>query len=90
MSERAGLCVGDEFKVEQVVRNYVSNAFNHVSGDMVIEVKIEVESEKARVSVFNTGAPIPEEDVPRIWEKFYKVDKAHTRDTAAMASGFPS
>lgn len=69
----------DEFKVEQVVRNYVSNAFNHVSGDMVIEVKIEVESEKARVSVFNTGAPIPEEDVPRIWEKFYKVDKAHTR-----------
>lgn len=33
---------GDEYKIEQVVRNYVSNAFNHLAGDMVVEVKIEV------------------------------------------------
>ena len=69
----------DEFKVEQVVRNYVSNAFHHVSGAKVVEVKILTDEEKAKVTVFNNGMPIPEKDIPHIWDKFYKVDKAHTR-----------
>lgn len=71
--------MADEFKTEQVIRNYISNAFNHVAGDKVIDVRILVNNEKAKVTVFNTGNPIPEEDVPHIWDKFYKVDKAHTR-----------
>ena len=70
----------DEFKVEQVVRNYVSNAFHHAGLERVIEVKIKIQDEKARITVFNTGTPIPEEDVAHIWDKFYKVDKAHTRE----------
>lgn len=77
----------DEFKTEQVVRNYVSNAFHHASGDKVIEVKIQRESKKARTSVFNTGTPIPEEDLKHIWEKFYKVDKAHTREYGGNGIG---
>ena len=77
----------DELKVEQVVRNYVSNAFNHVSGDRVIEIKIWTGEEKAKVTVFNTGTPIPEEDVSHIWEKFYKVDKAHTREYGGNGIG---
>lgn len=77
----------DEFKAEQVIRNYVSNALNHVSGDMVIEVKINNENEKARVTVFNTGNPIPEEDVKHIWDKFYKVDKAHSREYGGNGIG---
>ena len=58
----------DEFKAEQVVRNYMSNAFHHVGGEKVVEVKMLSDGEKARVSVFNTGAPIPEEDVAHIWD----------------------
>lgn len=77
----------DEFKAEQVIRNYVSNAIHHVSGDMVIEVKILAEEDKARVTVFNTGTPIPEEDVEHIWDKFYKVDKAHTREYGGNGIG---
>lgn len=77
----------DEFKTEQVVRNYVSNAFHHASGDKVIEVKIQKEGKKARTSVFNTGTPIPEEDLKHIWEKFYKVDKAHTREYGGNGIG---
>ena len=68
----------DEFKVEQVVRNYVNNALNHVDGEKVIEIKITQENDMAKITVFNTGTPIPEEDLPHIWEKFYKVDKART------------
>lgn len=79
----------DEFKAEQVIRNYVSNALNHVSGDMVIDIKICENSEKetVRISVFNTGNRIPEEDIGQIWEKFYKVDKAHTREYGGNGIG---
>lgn len=77
----------DEFKVEQVVRNYVSNAFHHVSGDKVVEVKILSDGEKAKVTVFNTGSPIPEKDIGHIWDKFYKVDKAHTREYGGNGIG---
>lgn len=77
----------DEFKVEQVVRNYVSNAFHHVGMEKVIEVRISIQGDKARAAVFNTGNPIPEEDVERIWDKFYKVDKAHTREYGGNGIG---
>ena len=77
----------DEFKVEQVVRNYVSNAFHHAGLERVIEVKIKIQDEKARITVFNTGTPIPEEDVAHIWDKFYKVDKAHTREYGGNGIG---
>lgn len=77
----------DEYKVEQVVRNYISNAFNHLDGENIIEVRIIPLNEKIRVSIFNTGKPIPEADIPRIWDKFYKVDKAHTREYGGNGIG---
>ena len=77
----------DEFKVEQVVRNYVNNALNHVDGEKVIEIKITQENDTAKITVFNTGTPIPEEDLPHIWEKFYKVDKARTREYGGNGIG---
>lgn len=69
----------DEFMVEEVFSNYFSNAMNHVAEDKVIDVKLKVQDRIVRVSVFNTGEPIPEESLSHIWEKFYKVDKARTR-----------
>ena len=77
----------DEFKVEQVVRNYVNNALNHVDGEKVIEIKITQENDVAKITVFNTGTPIPEEDLPHIWDKFYKVDKARTREYGGNGIG---
>ncbi|MBQ7447030.1 MAG: HAMP domain-containing protein [Eubacterium sp.] len=71
---------GDEFKIEEVVTNYMSNAVNHCDGEKVIRIFYsEPEDALLRVSVFNTGQPIPEEDLEQIWIKFYKVDKARTR-----------
>ena len=40
-----------------------------------------------KVSVFNTGEPIPEEDLPNIWMKFFKVDKARTREYGGSGIG---
>ncbi|MCR4787801.1 MAG: HAMP domain-containing histidine kinase [Lachnospiraceae bacterium] len=82
------LVKADEYYAEEVLDNYFSNALNHVSGNMRIEIKAEeLDAEKIRVSVFNTGDPIPEESLERIWEKFYKVDKARTREYGGSGVG---
>ena len=78
---------GDEFKIEEVITNYLSNALNHVSGAKKIEVRVEQDTEQVRVSVFNTGEQIPEADIGQIWDKFYKVDKARTREYGGSGVG---
>ena len=77
----------DVYMVEEVFNNYLSNAFNHVSGDKRIRVSIEKDDVHVRVLVFNTGHPIPEEDIQKIWGKFYKVDKARTREYGGSGVG---
>lgn len=77
----------DELKIEEVLTNYLSNACNHLGGQRIIELKARKKDEKVRISVFNTGSQIPEEDKDRIWEKFYKVDKAHTREYGGSGIG---
>ena len=78
---------GDEFKVEEVFRNYFSNAMNHVGGEKIITISFEIKNEKCRVCVHNTGEAIPEESLEQIWEKFYKVDKARTREYGGSGVG---
>lgn len=77
----------DEFKIEEVFRNYFSNAMNHVSGEKMIDIRYKLLDGKVRISVFNTGEPIPKESLPHIWEKFYKVDKARTREYGGSGVG---
>ena len=50
-------------------------------------MKILQKGERVRVSVFNTGDPIPGEDLDKIWIKFYKVDKARTREYGGSGIG---
>ncbi len=79
---------GDEFKVEGVVANYLTNAVHYVEGDPgTIRITITEEKGLARISVFNTGNPIPEESLEHLWEKFYKVDKARTREYGGSGIG---
>ncbi|MDO5294742.1 MAG: HAMP domain-containing sensor histidine kinase [bacterium] len=77
----------DEYMIEEVITNYISNAFNHVKDPGIIRVSIAQGETSARVSVFNTGEPIPEEDIDNIWTKFYKVDKARTREYGGNGIG---
>lgn len=77
----------DEFKTEQVIRNYLTNAIHHVDHERRIEVKVISRGDKVRVSVFNSGNPIPKEDLEKLWDKFYKVDKAHTREYGGNGIG---
>lgn len=78
-SNKAIYVWADEFKIEEVITNYLSNAIHHAGGEKKIVVKMLYQGDRVKVSVFNTGNPIPEESVQNLWTKFYKVDKARTR-----------
>ncbi len=78
---------GDSFKVDEIFRNYLTNAIHYCKYDKNIDVRLEEHDEKVRVTVFNTGDQIPEESIDRVWEKFYKVDKARTREYGGSGIG---
>ncbi len=81
---------GDEYMVEEVLTNYLSNALNHVAGDRNIFISAGEAPERegaSRIAVFNNGELIPEEDLGRLWDKFYKVDKARTREYGGSGVG---
>ncbi|MDF2590463.1 MAG: hypothetical protein K0S41_4306, partial [Anaerocolumna sp.] len=77
----------DEYMIEEVVTNYISNALNHVDDPRIIEIKLIQKDDVVRIAVFNTGANIPVEDIDKIWIKFYKVDKARTREYGGSGIG---
>ena len=77
----------DEFKVEEVLTNYMSNAIHHIGGTKEITITMTPKGNVVRISVFNTGTPIPEEDLERLWEKFFKVDKSHSRQYGGSGIG---
>ena len=77
----------DEFKIEEVMTNYLSNAIHHADFEKKISVFYTRKEDCLRISVFNTGTPIPEEDLPNLWIKFYKVDKARTREYGGSGIG---
>ena len=79
---------GDEFKIEEVLMNYLQNAIHHVGEPKQISIYTENRGQKqVEIHVRNTGNPIPEEDLPRVFEKFYKVDKAHSRSYGGSGLG---
>ena len=77
----------DEFLFEDVLTNYFNNALNHMDDNRIIRINVEKVAENIRVTVFNSGENIPEEELTRIWEKFYKVDKARTREYGGSGLG---
>ncbi|MBP3701442.1 MAG: HAMP domain-containing protein [Lachnospiraceae bacterium] len=85
--EKQVIVCADEFMMEEVVRNYISNAIHHVDGERRLDILVEETVREVKVSVFNTGRPIPEADLEHVWQKFYKVDKARTREYGGSGIG---
>ena len=77
----------DEYMIEEVLTNYISNALNHVDGEKIIKINLLQKDDVVRISVFNTGKQIPETDIDKVWIKFYKVDKARTREYGGSGIG---
>ncbi len=77
----------DEFMIEEVLSNYISNALNHVVEGGKVRIRLEKQEKNVRIFVYNTGEQIPEEDLEKIWIKFFKVDKARTREYGGSGIG---
>jgi two-component system, OmpR family, sensor histidine kinase VanS len=69
----------DRELLERVVNNYITNAIHHAEGAKQIRVDAEKKDHGVRISVFNTGNHIQDENLENIWEVFYKVDRARSR-----------
>lgn len=78
---------GDYLRIYQAVTNYIANAINHVDEKKIIEISVKKTDDKVVFSVYNSGITICEEDKTNIWERFYKVDKAHTREYGGSGLG---
>lgn len=82
----------DDFYIEQVISNYITNAIKHVKeidGKKVINIvnEVNIEKNKVRVKIFNTGENIAEEHINRIWNRFYKVDESRNRTDGGTGIG---
>ncbi len=77
----------DEYMIEEVFTNYLTNAIHYVRQDGEIRVGIKHLGKNVRVWVYNQGDHIADEDIGRVFEKFYKADKARTREYGGNGIG---
>lgn len=69
----------DEFKIYQVLYNLINNAINYSGEDKYVCVRQRVIKDKVRIEVIDRGMGISKEELPFVWERYYKVDKTHKR-----------
>ncbi len=77
----------DEDRIEQVLTNLIDNAIRHTPQDGSVTVSLEPELTYAKIRVTDTGEGIPSEDLPYVFERFYKADKARTRSKSGTGLG---
>lgn len=77
----------DSGLLEQVLMNYLSNAIRYTIERGTIIITAQETDTGTRLSVFNEGDGLPEEELPKIWEKFYRTDRARSRELGGTGIG---
>ena len=78
----------DPDQIDQVIKSYMENALSHVNEEGVIKVSVlNGENNKGIVSVYNSGSRVEEEQMPQIWQSFYRGDKSHNRESGRFGLG---
>ena len=81
------ICYGEGDKIEIVLKNYITNAISHCSGQKKLNISFEDVGKCYRIKVFNTGDHISKDDMPEIWDSFYRADKSHARSENRFGLG---
>ncbi|WBW99264.1 sensor histidine kinase [Oceanirhabdus sp. W0125-5] len=82
-----GFVIGDRIKLTEVLSNLFLNAIKYSPCKENINVNITTSKDKVRFSIENTGTHIPSEDIPKIWNEFYRVEKSRNRDSGGTGLG---
>lgn len=77
----------DPAKIEQVLFNLLMNAIRHAAAGTEITVRIEKDGERVRLSIENEGEKLPEDQLSRVWERFYRVERSRNRKTGGTGLG---
>lgn len=78
---------GDVPRIEQVLVNFINNALNHINSKRFLSINISSSEDRVKVGIFNTGNNIEKHEIEKIWQSFYKVDKARTRKYGGTGLG---
>lgn len=81
------VCYAQQDKIEIVLKNYITNAVSHCAGKKEIITDFSDKGDRWEISVFNTGEHISENDIPELWDSFYRADKAHGRSENRFGLG---
>ena len=79
--------IGSRTRLKDIVENLLSNALHYCPSGGSISVSLALEGGKARLAVGNDGPNIPEPDIQKIWEPFYRVDKSRNRSSGGTGLG---
>ena len=85
--EGPALVMGDEQQLTQVVANLLANARTHTPPRAPVAVKVAHENERVRLAVLDSGPGVPDEQVPHIFDRFYRADASRARRTGGTGLG---
>ena len=80
-------CFADEFRIEQVLVNYLSNAIRHSKRNEKIKIDITENKKRLLVQVENVGECIPEEKIEKVWNRFYRVEASRNKSDGGTGLG---
>lgn len=86
-SQSRCMVYADKERIEQVLRNLIDNAVKYSGDGSLLAVRSQVEGRRVHIEVVDNGAGIAPNDLLHIWDRFYKVDKAHTRSDQGTGTG---
>ena len=80
----------DDFYIDQVLTNFITNAIKYsteINGEKIVKIENQIIGNKVRVKIFNTFEQFKEEEMSRIWNRFYKIDESRNRDKGGSGIG---
>ena len=84
---RKAIIKADKEKINQVIYNLLNNAINYTGKDKVVKIRVVKEEKNYLVEIIDTGKGIKKEELPYIWDKYYKNDKNHQRNVVSTGLG---
>lgn len=79
--------VADSVKIGQVVYNFISNSLKHVGDDRKVIINLSAKQKRIRLEVIDHGKGIPKDQIDKIWDRYYKIDKNYQRNQEGSGLG---